>query len=128
VLLLAYTLPFVMHGTSSPADPIGGKVKSVDSESELQSVHEGSVVKDHAVEVNDLWHFKAHPVLLFIYLLTALVASFYAYIYLAHDVLEFLMLRDPSSEQQIAACVALWCSFASLLSFSFHKATATPRR
>jgi hypothetical protein len=128
LLLLAYSLPFVMHGKSSPAGPNGGKVKSVDSESELQGVQEGSQGKDHTIETNDQWQFKAHPVLLLVYLLAALVSSFYAYVYLAHDILEFLMLRDPSSEQQIAACVALWCSFASLLSFSFHKATATPRR
>jgi hypothetical protein len=130
VLLLVYTLPFVLHCTSSPAGSKGGKVKAVDSESELQSLPEGGQGKyrRESVDMSDQWQFKAHPLLLLIYLLMALVASYYAYVYLAHDILEFLMLRDPGSDQQIAACVALWCGFASLLSFSFHRATATPRR
>ena len=128
IAVLAYTLPFVLSCTTTTmgdkrSDARGEKEKTTDSSSE-------SDVKESNgnAGVKDALAFSAPTLLVLIYLGVALVATNMVHMHLVHDVLENMMLRDPSAEQKIAACVSLWCLFAALVSLAFFKAAALPRR
>jgi hypothetical protein len=148
--LLAYTLPFILHVSTSVLVAKMGSEKDKDLKSTIdwqenadkkknESENDGdditgSTVESHTVTgmdtlpVNDKWHFNAHPLLFFIYLLLSLEATNLIYSRrLCHNVLEFVSLRDPSSEQQIAACVTLWSTFVALMCLAFYRNATLPR-
>jgi hypothetical protein len=129
--VLAYTLPFLLSCTTT----MGDKRSVVRGEKEKEKTTDLSSESEHKdlsgsanTDVKDAVTFSAPTLLVLIYLAVALFATHMVHTHLVHDALENMMLRDPSAEQKVAACVSLWCLFAALVSLAFFKAAALPRR
>lgn len=128
IAVLAYTLPFVLSCTTTTMGD-----KRIDARREKEKTSDSSSESDvkelnGSADIKDAVTFSAPTLLVLIYLAVALFVTNMVHVHLVHDVLENMMLRDPSEEQKVAACVSLWCLFAALVSLAFFKAAALPRR
>ena len=145
--ILTYTLPFILHlstsvtvsnkmssekdnesmNVSNQNSNFEGNKKEIENEGDEVAGSSGStgdstVTGMEALNVNDKWQFKANPFLILLYLVLSATATYYIYsTRLCHNVLEFISLRDPSSEQQIASCLTLWFTFAAMLNLAFYR-------
>ena len=103
-----------------------GYKKDIDNEGDEVTGSNGftgdSTTGMEALNINDKWHFKASPFLIVLYLVLSATVTYFIYsTRLCHNVLEFTLLRDPSSEQQIASCLTLWFTFAAMLNLAFYR-------
>ena len=105
---------------------LDGNKKDIDNEGDEVTGSNGSTGDSttgmEALNVNDKWHFKASPFLIILYLVLSATVTYFIYsTRLCHNVLELTLLRDPSSEQQIASCLTLWFTFAAMLNLAFYR-------
>lgn len=115
LLLLSYTLPFVIHvmgasdeggseGVANGLEPLGREGRKL-----------GQKV-------------KAHPVLVVVYLLVGTVASFWARFHLAAGALATLSLHQATDVQETAACLTVWSVFTAILLLVFNRSAGSVRR
>jgi hypothetical protein len=120
LLLLAYTMPFIRAvckylriEDSEPSSGIGGGVICS--------------VRNSAAPAKSVSH--VHVVELLFYVMIASLAAFWARRHqVAHNVLEALMLQDPTDLQQTALCLAVWLSYLGCIMLVFFKSAKLIRR
>ena len=64
-----------------------------------------------------------------LYIIIATIASYWMKIHLiAHNILETVLLRDPTDLQQSSLCLAIWLSFLGFIFMIFHRSMKFARR
>jgi hypothetical protein len=131
VLILSYTIPFVLHYTPEHFLESGSNRQNPDNENS-----EDQDYLDHPKDADrsgySLATFTANPirfVLIAAYMIVAGLAKRWALSTgIVHDVLEAMLLRDPSKLQQFMACGSVWFLFSALIFQAFFLDIAALRR
>ena len=69
------------------------------------------------------------PLEVLTYLLIATVATYYTYEHgIAHDMLEYVLSRDPTALQQGMLCIGVWLAYVACVLVVFYRSAKLIRR
>lgn len=113
-LALAYVLPFVRH--------VSVYLQQIQQDEDTEYYSPATAATKRGKSTLPVMEILG-------YIVISTVATVYARRhYIAHDILETLLFRDPTEFQQTALCVGIWLLYLAGIMFVFFKSARLMRR
>ena len=146
IIILAYTQPFILHGKlasniglksvyenkskNENEDEIEKKISQLDDDSTMiqqQSKNVPFEFTKNETRTNIL-KFTLNPFLSIAYIVIAMVATYFSHFLLIHNILVYLLVKDPSYIQIAAASLSLFFTFTGVYCVAFSRSMTGPSR